>query len=135
MAQENIVQEGVDRVNDAVDSINSEFQRVQKRIDKQRKSVEKQFKASRRDFERETRKQVKKFRRDWDKNPTVKRTRAALSDAQKQLEKSFDSLLAAFQIASKSDVQRIDRKLNQISKKLKDIEKARANGNGTSATL
>ena len=34
-------------------------------------------------------------------------------------------MLGAFQIASRSDVQKIDKKLNQIGRRLKEIEKSK----------
>ena len=51
MAQENLVQEGVDRVREAVSSIEGDFQRVQKRVEKginaRRKTIEKQVRVRR----------------------------------------------------------------------------------------
>jgi hypothetical protein len=42
--------------------------------------------------------------------------------------------LNAFQIASKSDLQRIDRKISQLSKRLKEMDRPKRS-NGPSATV
>ena len=127
MAQENLVQESVDRIN-------GEFERVQKRIRAQRRSFEKQIADSRKSFEKRTRKQAKRFRSELRKSPTVKRAQRLQRQASRRVEDAVDRVLGIFQIASKSDVDRIDRKLNQISRKLKEIEKARRTNGASSHT-
>ena len=134
MAEASIVEEGVERFREDFGSLDHEFQRVQKRIQVRRKSIEKQLRSSRRDFERQTRKQVKKLRTEARKNPIVKRARGLQGDATKNFEKGFGRVLGAFQIATRSDIDRIDRKLNQLTRKLKDIERARRS-NGEAAVI
>jgi hypothetical protein len=134
MAQQaNFVQEGVDRVREAVSSIESDFQRVQQRVEKQlsarRKAIEKQVKARRKNIEKKTQKQVQRLRSELKKNPYVKRAQGVVEDATKQWENGVDSVLGVLQVASRRDVSRIDRKLNQINRKLRDLEKAKS-GNG-----
>jgi hypothetical protein len=130
MAQtESIVDQGVDRVQDALKSADKEFQRLQRRvktqrrtierrIDKQRKNIEKQAKKQAKTFEKQAQKQIKEFR----KNDLVKRAETFGKDVQAQIESGLESVLGVFQVATKSDVQRIDRKLNRISRKLKELE-------------
>jgi hypothetical protein len=129
--QVSFVQEGVDRVNATFRSIDEEFERVQKRLQARRKSIEKQLASSRRDLEKRTRKQVKKLRGEMRKNPLVKRAQTLREDAAKQFESSVESVLGAFQIASKSDLTRIDRRLSSLNRKLKELESERKhNGSG-----
>ena len=75
-------------------------------------------------------KRAEKFQKDLEKdlqkNEYVKRARKFRKDANKRFESSVDDLLGTFQIATASDVKKLDRKLSQISKKLKEIEAARA---------
>jgi len=131
--QANFVQEGVDRGREAVSSIENDFQRVQKRVEKQlnarRKAIEKQVKARRKNFEKRTQKQVRRIRTELKKNPYVKRAQGVVNDATRQWEQGVDTVLGALQVASRRDVDRIDRKLNQINRKLRDLEKAKG-GNG-----
>jgi hypothetical protein len=126
MAQQaGIVQESVDRVREAFGSIEDEAQRVQKRVQKElktrRKDLEKQLSSSRKDFEKRTR----KLRTEIRKNTAFKRLESLRKDVTKQVEGGVDNVLNAFSIASKTDVQRIDRKLNQLNKKLKQMERTR----------
>lgn len=133
MAQENLVQEGVDRIGDAVRSIDDEFQRVQKRIRTQRRNIEKQLNEGRRSFEKRTRKQAKRVRAELRKSPYIKRAQRIQKDASRALEDAVERVLGTFQIASKADVDRIDRKLTQLNRKLRELEKARKS-NGSVST-
>jgi len=137
--QVSFVQEGVDRVEEAYRSIDKRVQRLQKdlrsrrkTIEKQvssgRKSIERQIKARRTTIEKNTRKQVKELR----KNTLVKRALGLRDDATRQIEDGVDTVLSFFSIATKSDVNRIDRKLGQINRKLKGLE-GRKRSNGTAA--
>lgn len=134
MAEQSIVQEGVGRVSDALDSIGDEIQRVQKQLRSRRRTLEKRIETNRKSFEKRARRQANRLRTELGKNPVWKRARAIQEDAAKQIESGVDGVLTFFQIASKSDVQRIDRKLSQINRKLKELERTRkANGAGASA--
>ena len=129
MAQQaNIVQEGVDRFRDAFGSVDKEFERIQKQLRARRRSFEKQLNSSRRDFD----KRARKVRADIRRSSTMKQIERWRKDATKQLEQGVDSILGALNIASKSDVQRIDRKISQINRKMKEIER-RKRGNGQAA--
>ncbi len=131
MAQASLVQDGVDRINDAFQSIDSEFQRVQKELAQRRKTIEKQFNKSRKTVEKQTRGEVKRLRTEFRKNPIVKRAESLRKDVTKQVEDGIDNLLGLLQIASKSDLHRLDRKLNTMNRRLKEIDSARkTNGSG-----
>ena len=138
--QVGFVQDSVDRVEDAYRSIDKRVQRLQKdlrarrkSIEKQvssgRKSVERQIKARRTTIEKKTRRQVKELR----KNTLVKRAFDLRDDTTKQVENGVDTVLSFFNIATKSDLTRIDRKLGTINRKLKGLE-GRKRSNGTAAT-
>jgi hypothetical protein len=116
-----IVQGGVDRVRAAFGSLEDEFGRVQRRVRARRRDLEKQLKSGRKDLEKRTR----KLRTEVLASSTVKRLDNVLRDAQQQLTDTADNLLRMLQIASRSDVERIDRKLSQISRKLREIEETR----------
>ena len=131
--QANIVQEGVDRLREAVSAIEVDIERMQDRVQKQfkarRKSIEKEVTSRRKDFEKKTQKQVKRLRTELRKNTYVKRAQGVVDDATKQFEQGVDNVLEVLHVASKRDLSRIDRKLNQINRKLRDLEKAKQ-GNG-----
>lgn len=121
MAEASIVREGVDRFRDAVGSLEDEFQRAQKQMRARRKKLEKSLDSRRKEIEKRTR----KLRSDIEKSGPVKRIEALRRDAGKQLEQGVADVLGALQIASKHDVQRIDRKISQLNKKLKEMERAK----------
>ena len=133
--QTNFVQDGVDRVRGAFENLDDEFQRVQKQIQNRRKTIEKRIAGQRKDFEKRTRKEVKRIQTEVRKNPVVKRAESIADDASRQLEQGVDRILAAFQIASRSDLDKIDRKLGKINRKLREIEKAGKNNGSAAASV
>jgi len=136
MAQSsNVIQEGVDRFRDAFGSFEDELARVQKQLQARRKKIEKRFESGRKDLEKRIaserkrlERRTQKLRSELGKNPTVKRLETMRKDATKQFEQGVTDVLGALQIASKSDLQRIDRKISQLNKKLKEMDGAKGNG-------
>jgi len=122
------------RINEAVQFFDDEFQRVQKELSARRKSLEKEFATRRKTVESRTRKELKRIQSELRKNPIVKRANAVRKDVTKQVETRVDSLLGLMQVASRSDVQRIDKKLTTLNRRLKAIEDSRKT-NGSSASI
>jgi len=138
--QVNIVEEQSNRVSDAYHSFDEGFQKLQKdlrdrrktfekQISSGRKNLERQINASRKDIKKRTRQQVNELR----KNPVVERAISVSEDATKMIEKQIEgrvsSVLGFFNIATRSDVERLERKIAQITRKLKLGERAKkANG-------
>lgn len=119
MAQsQSIVDQGVDRVQDTLKSVDKEFQKLQRQMKTRRRTLERRLESRRKSLEKGAQKQIKAIR----KNDLVKRVETFGNDVQSQIESGVESILAAFQIASKADIERVDRKLNRISKKLKELE-------------
>ena len=142
MAEEaSIVQDGIDRFRDAFGSLEDEFERVQKQLRGGRRKLEKQLDTNRKDIEKridsgrkDIEKRAKKLGAEVRKNPNFKRLDSLRKDAEKRYEEGVETFLKVLQIASKSDVRRIDRKISQLTKKLKEMEKAKkANGLAASA--
>ena len=132
MAQQQVHsdQEGIERFREMFGSFESEFERVQRDLKARRRLLERRFDAGRKDIG----KRARKVRKDLRKTPTFTRLDNRRRDATRQLEQGAESLLSALQIASKSDVQRIDRKLTQLGRKLKELERAkRTNGQGATS--
>ena len=114
-AQTSFVAESIDRVQEAIQSVGDGVERIQGQFDDRRK-----------EFEAQTQKRVKKLSRklgkDLRKQPLWQRADSFRRDATKQFEQSVHSVLGALQIASSSDMKKLDRKLNAISKRLKEFE-------------
>ena len=130
--QASFVDEGRERLSAARDRIDDEIQRVQEELNGRRKRLEKQFAKNRKRVEKQTRKQVAQIQRDLRKSPVVKGLGKWRGWAESQFAEAVESLLGAFQLASKDDLKRIDRKLGRISKRLSQMERERTvNGSGT----
>jgi hypothetical protein len=104
----------------AADSLEKEVTRIQKQIQKGRRELEKRIERGRRQLVADVRKspaykRATALRKDADK---------LRKDAEKQLESGVDNVLAMFNIASKRDLSKIDRRLRTLNKKLTDIEKS-----------
>ncbi len=123
------VDESRERIYSARERFDSEFKKAQKdlngrrkrlerQLSKNRKSFEKEFAKSRKSFEKQTR----QLRKDIQKNGVVKQLNRWRNDAEDQLEDVLDSVLGTLQIATQSDVKKLDRRLSKISKQLKDLD-------------
>jgi len=112
MAEQGFVEESYDRVQTAFRSWGDELEKFQKQMDKRRKK-----------FERDAQRRVKQVRSEFRKNPLVKRAEGIREDAEKQIENRFDDVLGFFQIATRADVQKLDRRLAKLTKRLKELEK------------
>jgi hypothetical protein len=132
MAQKSsLVGEGVSRVRAAVRVADREFKRLQKQLDSRRKIIEKRFASGRRVFETRTQKQLASTQKQLVKVvgelrrlPLVQRAEALREDAARQFGTGVETVLGALQIASKGELERVDRKIAQLSRKLRDLEKA-----------
>ncbi len=97
------LQQSTDSFTNAYESIREEVRKLQERVEKQ------------------TRTPLRRLRR----NVLVKRTQNLGSDARKQIAGGVETVLGYLQIASKSDLERIERKLEQIDLKLQGAENRR----------
>jgi Ser-tRNA(Ala) deacylase AlaX len=118
-----LVQEGLQRVRTAAEILDHRFRRLQKRLDAERKSFEKRIESQRKAIERRTQRQLERLLARLRESKLAHRAETLREDAAQRLETGASALLGALQIASKGDLDRIDRKLSQLTRKLKDIEK------------
>ena len=134
MAQQatSFVDEAGERITAARERVDAEITRIQKDLSTRRKKIEKQLNTSRKNIEKQTRKQVRQLEKDLRKSEVVKTLESWRGQVENLLEETLEGVLGALQVASKSDVQKIDRKLTKLNKRLKDIERARQT-NGSQA--
>jgi hypothetical protein len=137
MEQTNFVNESVDRVTSVFRSLDGELRRVQKQLQSRRKSFEKQLASGRRDIEKQTRKQLKRLQGELRKSPLIKRAQTLRGEATSQIDSAVERVLGALQIATKNDLDRIDRKLSVLTRKLKELDRPgrRHAGNGETSSL
>lgn len=112
MAQQTgFVESGVDRLQDALKSLSGDLDRLQHQVTTQRSRWEKQ-----------TRKRVNQFRKDVGETPWAKRAEKFSKDASREIESRVEDFLGTLSIASNADLQKVNRKLNRINKRLKALE-------------
>jgi hypothetical protein len=104
-----------DRFNDALRNLDDQIQELRERLDERRKS-----------FRAELRKQTGRIEQTLRKSALYRRAEQAGKDLQTQVEQSRDSIYDVFGIASKSEIEKLNRKLAHISKRLNDIAKDQA---------
>ena len=123
-ATASLLDEGLDRVQTAWKSMEKEVQKVQK-----------QFEDRGADFNKRAEKQIKRFQKDFEEYPGIKRARALGDDIKKEIDERMNwvseqvdtnltSLLGGLQIASRNEVDKLDRKLNRLNRRLKALDKA-----------
>ena len=121
--QANVIESGIDRIQAAFRSAEEEVERIQKQVEKRTTQ-----------FNKETEKRVKRFRKDLNKNEAVQQAQSRWIDVSKgfqkrrkdfedQVETGLASVLGTFQIASSSDLKKLDKKLNRISRRLNALDK------------
>ena len=110
------------RINEAVQFVDDEFQRIQKELKARRKSVEREFATKRKTVEKRTRKELRRIQTELKKNPIVKRADEVRKDVGKRVETRVEALLGLMQVAAKSDMQRLNKKLTALNRRLKAIE-------------
>ncbi|MDH3687133.1 MAG: phasin family protein [Myxococcales bacterium] len=110
MAEAGLIQDGIDRVETAFGNIEKEYKRLQKRAEKRRK-----------DFEKRAEKEFKRVATEIRKNPVVKRAESIRTETRKSVEGQVEQLLGGLRIATRADVQKLDRKITQLNKKLRDL--------------
>ena len=101
-----------DRFNEALRSLDDQIQDLREQFDDRRKGLEKDLRKRADDVQT----QIKK-------NPIYKRADQARKDWEGQIDKARASVYDLFGIATKSDIDKLNKKLNTISRKLTDLSK------------
>ena len=122
--QSNLLEDGFERIQSAFKSVEDEVQKAQKRFEDQSEK-----------FSKDANKRIKGFQKELRKYPAVKRAESLSQDlnkqlqsrtkqVEKQIENGIESVLGTFQIASRGEINKLDKKLNRISRRLKALDKA-----------
>ena len=127
--QASVVQDGVDQVREAVRRVDQGFRRIQKQVETRRRRLAKEMTSRRRLIEKRAQRELGRIQKQIQQQPIVKRAEALRAGATGRIEDAVSSFLDVFPLATKSDVERIDRKVSALGRKLKEMEK----GQGASA--
>jgi len=125
MAQQaSVVREGVDQLRTAVRRVDRQFRRIQRQVESRRKQLEKEVATRRKAIEKQAQRQLARFQREIQKRPLLKRAESLRAGATRQIERGVAGFLEALPIATKSELERVDRKIAGLSRKLRELEKA-----------
>ena len=129
-----------ERFEEAWENAQSDWKRLQKDAEKRRSeieaTVERQVKRLRAELKKsplvqraeELRKEAEdraeRFRAELRKNEAWKRAEELRKEAEQRFEEGFVQLLGSLRIASVSELEKLDRKVNQVARKLKEMEKS-----------
>ena len=114
-ARSNIIDDSIERVQRAFDSANEEIEKIQNRA---RKTTE--------DFTERAQVNARKVQDRLLEIPAFKKADDVRKDMRKRAESNVDEFMKVLPLASESDIKKINRKLNQMSRKLNALEKAQA---------
>ena len=130
--QATLIEDGVDQIRQAVRRADREFKKIQKQVDTRRRHIAKQVTTRRRTIEKRAQKELERLQKQFKSQPLVKRAEALRADAQQRIERGVSTILTSLPIATRGEVERIDRKVSALGRKLKEIEKAQG-GNAEAA--
>lgn len=136
-ARTNVIDEARARFESVVGNVERDWKRLQKSADKRRK-----------DIEARVERQVRKLRVELEKSPLVERAKELRDQAEerserfraelressamkraeelrKQAEERFEGMLGTFGIASASDIEKLERRVNALARELKSNKSAK----------
>ena len=121
MAEATFIQEGVGRVQSALKSLDREYRRIQKQADIRLRKVE-----------RRAERQIKRLQAGIARSPLAKRAEEvrrrveeARNDAQAVFEGRLESMLGSLKIATRTEIEKLERKVALINTKLHELERAK----------
>jgi len=135
-----LFEEGRERFEGALKDINRDWKRLQKRADLRRKQIEqraqrqvkrlqselkksplvKRAEEQRRLLERRARRLGNELRN----SSAVKRAASLRKGAETRIESQLESLFGVLRIATLSEISRLERKVDQLNRKLRELEKS-----------
>jgi hypothetical protein len=134
-----LIEEGRERVEGALKDMTRDWKRLQKRADQGRKQFEQRAQREVRRLQTEIRKsplvkraeeqrklierRARKLSNELRNSSAVKRAESLRKEAETRLEEQLESLFGLLRIASASEVTRLERKVDQLTRKLRELEK------------
>jgi multidrug resistance efflux pump len=111
VAQPTLIRSGIDRVQTAFHNVDREMRRLQKQAERRR-----------RDFEKRAEKQVKRLRSGIARNAVVQRAADLREGTLKAIEGGVGQILGSIGIASAEEIRKLDRKVAQLNRKVRELE-------------
>ena len=101
-----------DRLNDALRGLDQQIQDLRERFDGQRRRVEDEFEKRRKQFEA-----------DFRQSPLFRQASRVRKELDQQVEQARDQVFETFGIATKHDLDKLNRKVNLLSRKLGELSR------------
>ena len=114
-ARANIIEESFERVQDRFRSAGDELQKLQDRAAKNTRA-----------FSKRTQKRSEKVQKQLLEIPVIKAADEFRTEVFKQIESNMDEFLSRLPVASNSDIKKLERKMNALTKKVRALEKAQS---------
>jgi prophage DNA circulation protein len=115
------------RVQEGVDQLRTRIRRIQRQVTTRRKALEKELTTRRKAIERRAQREIARVQKEIARQPLVKQAQKTAGSlragAQSRLEAGVAGVLNVFPLATKGEIDRIDRKLRSIDRKLREMEK------------
>ena len=105
---------GFERFNDALKSLDEQLQDLRERFDHQRQRVE-----------REVRKRAEQIQERVQDSDLYKRAEQTYKDLGSRAEETRSQIYDVFGIASKAEIEKLNKRLNKISKQITDLSEGR----------
>jgi hypothetical protein len=105
---------GFDRFNDALKSLDEQLQDLRERFDDQRKKLEK-----------EVRKRAEKLTSRIQETDLYKRAESVRKDLEERVDSGRSQIYDVFGIASKHEIEKLNKRLNKISKQISELSEGR----------
>ncbi len=103
---------GFDRFNETLRNLDEEIQDLRGRLEKGRKR-----------FEGEVRKRADRVRTELRKSEVYRRAEQLRKDVEEQIDRGRAQVYDVFGLATKSEVDRLSRKVSQLQRKLNELAK------------
>ena len=101
-----------DRFNDALKQLDEQFQELREQLDERR-----------REFEKDVRKGADRVQKQLKDTDLYKRAEQVRGEWEEQVDKARSAVYELFGVATKSDIEKLSRKLNTLSRKLNELGK------------
>lgn len=115
------------------------FESAMKDLEKDWKRFQEQAAERRREFEARAEGELKRFREELRNNPWVRRFEERVNslreDAGKTISGQLDALFDTLRLASASDVAILREKVNELNRKLRELEQAQTESERTHRTI
>jgi chromosome segregation ATPase len=105
---------GFERFNDALKSLDEQLQDLRERFDHQRQRVE-----------REVRKRAEQLQERVQETELFKRAEQGYKDIGSRVEETRSQIYDVFGIASKAEIEKLNKRLNKISKQITDLSEGK----------